>query len=499
MIKTTFLIIAIAMVGISPILNANSVFGEEGTLPGGTNIAISINNPTNGQVFQLAGLGIDVNVDGEASIGTGTPVKDTTIVYILDISGSMSITSGVDCNGDNVVTTTSNGPDSRLNCAKIGITNANQAAADPNSSVDESGVGTFATSGIAHDVDLGTGGTQFIVSPDYDGNSNSVADIEDVINGLTANGSTNYHGGLTAANTILGVNTNTNAVIIFISDGQNNAGPNVSTFTPTNFPSNTVINAFAIGNNVSCDTTSSPLTRGNLNDVAAKGDSGSSCQEVTDMTTLADVITESIGSTLTDIEIDVDNNGNVPAASTIPLLPVDGPEDVDYAYLAASLGAGNHEICATAFGTDAGGNGSVEECVTIFVNTPPDCSSVTSNIDSIWPPNHKFVEITLSGATDPDGDDVTLVITSVSQDEPINGLGDGDDSPDAIIHDDYVELRAERSGNGDIKDADGRVYEISFSVEDTNGGMCLGSVQIGVPHDKKDTAVSSGQDYDSTS
>jgi hypothetical protein len=499
MTKTTFLIIAIAMVGISPILNASSIFAETDNLPGGTSISISINNPSDGQVFQLAGLGVDVNIDGDASIGEGDPIKDTTIVYILDISGSMNIASGVDCNGDNVITLASNGPDSRLNCAKIGISDANQEATLANSSVDESGVGTFAFNGIPRDVDLGLVGTQLIVNPDHDGNSNTTPDIEDVVNGLTANGGTNYYGGLTAADTILGASGNDNAVIIFISDGQNNQGLNVDTFTPVNFPANTIINAFAIGNNVACDTTSFPSTRGNLDDVAAKGDTGSSCEQVTDVSTLADIITESIGSSMTAIDVNIDAGGNIPADSTIPLLPVDGPNNVMYAHLASSLGAGSHDICATAFGNDAGGSGSVEECVTIFVNTAPDCSSVTSDIDSIWPPNHKLVEVTLSGASDPDGDDVTFTITSVTQDEPTNGLGDGDKSPDAVIHEGYVELRAERSGNGDVKDPDGRVYEISYSVEDTNGGMCLGSVQIGVPHDKKDTAISSGQDYSSTS
>ena len=62
----------------------------------------------------------------------------------------------------------------------------------------------------------------------------------------------------------------------------------------------------------------------------------------------------------------------------------------------------------------------------------------------------------VSGATDPDGDPVTHTITGVTQDEPLNGQGDGDTSPDARDvpgHADQVNLRAERSGNGD-----GRVY-----------------------------------------
>ncbi len=44
----------------------------------------------------------------------------------------------------------------------------------------------------------------------------------------------------------------------------------------------------------------------------------------------------------------------------------------------------------------------------------------------------------------------------------------------------------------------GRVYEISFTADDGNGGSCTGSVTVGVPHDKKDTPENSGTIYDST-
>ena len=47
------------------------------------------------------------------------------------------------------------------------------------------------------------------------------------------------------------------------------------------------------------------------------------------------------------------------------------------------------------------------------------------------PPNRKLVSVTLRGATDPDGDSVTLTITGVTQDESVNGEGDGNTSPDA--------------------------------------------------------------------
>ena len=138
---------------------------------------------------------------------------------------------------------------------------------------------------------------------------------------------------------------------------------------------------------------------------------------------------------------------------------------------------------------DDGGQGSAS--VTIDVNSPPDCSTVTPSPDRLSPPNHTLRLVTLSGATDPDGDPVTLTITGVTQDEPLNGLGDGDKTPDAAHvagHADQVLLRAERSEKGD-----GRVYRISFTVSDGRGGTCSATVYtIVVPNQGTDTAVDSG-------
>jgi PKD domain/Bacterial Ig domain len=138
--------------------------------------------------------------------------------------------------------------------------------------------------------------------------------------------------------------------------------------------------------------------------------------------------------------------------------------------------------------------GAASASVTIDINSPPDCSTVTPSETSLWPPNHKLREISLSGATDPDGDVVTLTATGVTQDEPVNGLGDGDTAPDAALGpaSNVVQLRAERSGTGD-----GRVYRIAFSGSDGRGGTCTGTVFVSVPHNPGSPAVDSGLVFDS--
>lgn len=125
-------------------------------------------------------------------------------------------------------------------------------------------------------------------------------------------------------------------------------------------------------------------------------------------------------------------------------------------------------------------------------NRPPVCAAATAEPSLLWPPNHKFVEVAIGGVSDPDGDAVTLTITGITQDEPTEGLGDGDMCPDAeVLAGGNVRLRAERSGLGN-----GRVYVVSFTGSDGKGGRCTGSVRVGVPHDRSRQPVDSGQNHD---
>jgi uncharacterized repeat protein (TIGR01451 family) len=130
---------------------------------------------------------------------------------------------------------------------------------------------------------------------------------------------------------------------------------------------------------------------------------------------------------------------------------------------------------------------------TITVNHNPVCTSLSAG-PQLWPPNHKLVLVTAGGATDPDGNPLTYTITGITQDEPLNGLGDGDTSPDAVAaaNPGQVWLRAERSGL-----SDGRVYGLHVSVSDGDGGSCSGIASVGVPHDQgaQPTAIDSGQSF----
>lgn len=129
------------------------------------------------------------------------------------------------------------------------------------------------------------------------------------------------------------------------------------------------------------------------------------------------------------------------------------------------------------------GLGAYVDLVSVeLINSPPSCGAVAPSRAVLWPPNHKLRTITLAGATDPDGDSVAITATGVTQDEPVNGRGDGNTSPDFVLGPaaDQVRLRAERSGPGD-----GRVYTISFTAKDPSGASCSGTTTVSVPHDKR--------------
>ncbi len=126
------------------------------------------------------------------------------------------------------------------------------------------------------------------------------------------------------------------------------------------------------------------------------------------------------------------------------------------------------------------------------INDPPLAAAAQPTVGLLWPPNHRLVAVGITGVTDPNNN-ATITITGVTQDEPTNGLGDGDTLIDAVINaDGTVLLRSERSGNHD-----GRVYRIYFTASDIEGSSS-GVVVVKVPHSVKKTAIDSGSIFDST-
>ena len=146
----------------------------------------------------------------------------------------------------------------------------------------------------------------------------------------------------------------------------------------------------------------------------------------------------------------------------------------------------------TCSATDTAGlTGTVTFTVTVN-HTLPVCTAVAASPAVLWPPNHKLVNVGIVGVKNADGAYVTTTVTSIFQDEPTQGLGDGDTAIDGYIVNGAAQLRAERAGIGD-----GRVYYIGFTST-TSAGSCTGTTTVSVPHDMAHPAVGEGAKYDST-
>jgi hypothetical protein len=153
------------------------------------------------------------------------------------------------------------------------------------------------------------------------------------------------------------------------------------------------------------------------------------------------------------------------------------------------------------FATNQCGCGSSDTahwtCVT---NRPPDCSAAGPSVAELWPPNHAYRGVSVTGVTDPDADPISVTITGVQQDEPVNGLGDGDTCPDGSgVGTSTASVRAERAGTPRVP-GDGRVYHLSFTASDGRGGTCTGEVTTCVPHDQRPghACIDGGPLYNST-
>jgi PKD domain len=128
-----------------------------------------------------------------------------------------------------------------------------------------------------------------------------------------------------------------------------------------------------------------------------------------------------------------------------------------------------------------GGTDSDTVMITVQDTTPPEIENVIASPNTLWPPNHRLVNVTVSyDVTDTCSLTPSSCTLDVTSNEPINGTGDGDTSPDWIILDaNHVLLRAERAGNGN-----GRIYTITITCVDSSGNSSSHSVTVSVPHDR---------------
>ena len=131
--------------------------------------------------------------------------------------------------------------------------------------------------------------------------------------------------------------------------------------------------------------------------------------------------------------------------------------------------------------TDAHGNtahGSFT--ITVQDTTPPVVTGITATPSLLWPPDHKMVPVSIAvSAFDLVDPNPTSHIASVVSNQPVNGTGDGDTSPDwEIVGPLQLNLRAERQGSSE------RIYTITVQTSDFSGNVTTSHIVVIVPQSR---------------
>src|SRR5438552_18430093 len=116
----------------------------------------------------------------------------------------------------------------------------------------------------------------------------------------------------------------------------------------------------------------------------------------------------------------------------------------------------------------------------LTLSSPPEkCTETVGTVSAspnvLFPPNHKFVDVTINYLP---GCLPAFCTLSVTSNEPVNGGGDGNTSQDwKVVNANHVLLRAERSGEGT-----GRIYAVKITCSGGNLGPGTATVNVTVPH-----------------
>lgn len=330
------------------------------TLPGGTDITaelISLSEPNaGGQTLSAA-----------AFIGEADAVPSTTLIYVFDLSASTlrGEACGSDRNHDGQ-------EDTPLDC-EIAAANALNTQAIANGTVGEVGLVGFASGAVSADL-ADEAGTQSLVDPaaddDADGTPNVIEAMESAFSGnrrqpvgfheymevTTETLTTAFSAGISAACDLLAETDNPNRLVVFLSDGANRGGEDVSSVLPC--ATAAVFQTFAAGSGASCDQ---PSEFGGLDTMAELTDG--SCTTVSDLAQLPDILEAVVVPQILRIQLTIDDGEAIDISqAATPSVPEPGPSTIQINYPIPALSEGDHRLCLTVFASDAGGSGSIESC-----------------------------------------------------------------------------------------------------------------------------------------
>lgn len=135
---------------------------------------------------------------------------------------------------------------------------------------------------------------------------------------------------------------------------------------------------------------------------------------------------------------------------------------------------------------DAAGNAGSATATVSNIDTAPPTLILVPDKQSLSPANHKLISVQMSVYGQDEGSGVSsIVLISITSNEPDDGLGDGHtagdiDGAELGTYDTEFQLRAERTGNGQ-----GRIYLIAYTITDLAGNQTSATAEITVPLDNE--------------
>lgn len=331
------------------------------TLPAGTALQAEL-------VSLAAPSGGDQMLHATAAIGDTQAVPNTTLIYVFDLSATTLVGEG--CGGDQ----NSDGQaDTALDCEIAAATALNEQAV-ANGTVGEVGLVGFASGATIADL-APDDGAQPLIAPDVDedsdGTPNVVEAMQSAFSGARGepvgfasysmvtgeNRTTAFSVGIETACETLTATEKDNRLVVFLSDGLNLRGGEISSVLPCGDPA-AVFQTFSTGAQSSCEQVP-PL--GGLQAIADLTEG--TCTTVTDLAELPAILEAVVEPQITRIELSIDGGEPIDVSeSASGTLPQTGPATIDIDVAVPALSEGEHRLCLTIFGSDAGGADSVQSC-----------------------------------------------------------------------------------------------------------------------------------------
>lgn len=131
----------------------------------------------------------------------------------------------------------------------------------------------------------------------------------------------------------------------------------------------------------------------------------------------------------------------------------------------------------------AGRSSNITNLIISNIDKVAPTLTITPDHSVLSPPNHQLVNIhVMLTSQDNNPGSLSVVLTSITSNEPDNGIGDGNTVNDiqganfGTLDTDF-QLRAERSGTGN-----GRIYTITYTITDTAGNQSTAVATVIVNH-----------------